>query len=147
VTTRRIWLTERETAGLVAFAKDAGVSVHGIVASSLLGAVRAGLPGDATLVAYTDGVTEAFNPDNEAYGIERLQAALQPQYDAREQCQRLIAQVHAFTNPAPQSDDITVLAIQLRRDASVPARLLTDFSPNDLSLQELTHADAIDDPA
>jgi sigma-B regulation protein RsbU (phosphoserine phosphatase) len=105
---------------------------------------RGRLPSGATLVAYTDGVTEAFNPDNEAYGIERLQAALQPQYDARAQCRLLIAQVHAFTHPAPQSDDITVLAIQLRRDASVPA---ADLSPYDLSLQELTHADAIDDPA
>ncbi|MEJ1097269.1 MULTISPECIES: SpoIIE family protein phosphatase [unclassified Pseudoxanthomonas] len=103
---------------------------------------RGTLPDGATLVAYTDGVTEAFNPDNEAYGAERLRAALQPHYSAREQCQRLIAQVHAFTNPAPQSDDITVLAIQLRRIAAVPAT-----PPYDLSPQELAHADAIDDPA
>jgi sigma-B regulation protein RsbU (phosphoserine phosphatase) len=103
---------------------------------------RGRLPSGATLVAYTDGVTEAFNQNNEAYGIERMQAALRPQYGAREQCQRLIAQVHAFTEPAPQSDDITVLAIQLRRDAAV-----SHHSPSDLPLQELAHADAIDDSA
>lgn len=108
---------------------------------------RGRLPHDATLVAYTDGVTEAFNQDDEAYGIERMRAALQPQYGAREQCQRLIEQVHAFTEPAPQSDDITVLAIQLRRDAVMPAGSPVIFSPNDLPLQELAHADAIDDPA
>ncbi|WP_089157677.1 phthiocerol/phthiodiolone dimycocerosyl transferase family protein [Micromonospora sp. NBS 11-29] len=44
MTSRRLRLTESETAGLLAFAKDAGVSVNGLVAAALLAAVRAGLP-------------------------------------------------------------------------------------------------------
>ncbi|MFX0579422.1 phthiocerol/phthiodiolone dimycocerosyl transferase family protein [Nocardia nepalensis] len=44
MTSRRLWLTEAETTGLLAFAKNAGVSVNGLVAAALLAAVRAGLP-------------------------------------------------------------------------------------------------------
>ncbi|MFI1197384.1 condensation domain-containing protein [Micromonospora sp. NPDC020750] len=44
MTSRRLRLTESETTGLLAFAKDAGVSVNGLVAAALLAAVRAGLP-------------------------------------------------------------------------------------------------------
>lgn len=71
----------------------------------------------ATLLAYTDGITEAFDPQQQAFGEERLAAALQPGLDAQAQCQRLIAQVHAFAQPAPQSDDLTVLALRLRPDS------------------------------
>ncbi|MCR6488757.1 condensation domain-containing protein [Amycolatopsis sp. OK19-0408] len=46
MTSRRLRLTEQETSGLLAFAKDAGVSVNGLVAAALLAAVRAGLPAD-----------------------------------------------------------------------------------------------------
>ncbi|MFF5077627.1 hypothetical protein ACFY36_11285 [Actinoplanes sp. NPDC000266] len=46
MTSRRLRLTEAETTGLLAFAKDAGVSVNGLVAAALLAAVRAGLPGE-----------------------------------------------------------------------------------------------------
>lgn len=74
-----------------------------------------------TLLAYTDGVTEAFNPANEAYGSERLLARVRPDHSAEDQCQRLIAEVHGFAYPAPQSDDITVLAIRLYQDHSVDA--------------------------
>ncbi|MEP6908770.1 MAG: SpoIIE family protein phosphatase, partial [Pseudoxanthomonas sp.] len=66
-----------------------------------------------TLMAYTDGVTEAFNPDNEAYGDERLLAVVRPGDSAQENCQHLVAEVHRFAGAAPQSDDITVLAIRL----------------------------------
>jgi sigma-B regulation protein RsbU (phosphoserine phosphatase) len=68
-------------------------------------------PGDS-LLAYTDGVSEAFDTDNQAYGNERILSAVGPEYSAHEQCARLIADVHRFAGAAPQSDDITVLAIR-----------------------------------
>ena len=43
MTSRRLRLTEPETAGLLAFAKSAKVSVHGLVGAALLAVVRAGL--------------------------------------------------------------------------------------------------------
>lgn len=98
------------------------------------------LPAGATLLAWTDGITEAFDSDDLAFGPERIPAALQPGATAREQCEGLIARVHAFTAPAPQSDDITVLAIRRRLD-STPA------SPEAPPTQENAHADATVHPA
>jgi len=98
------------------------------------------LPAGATLLAWTDGITEAFDIDNLAFGPERIPDALQPRATAREQCEALIARVHAFTDPAPQSDDITVLAIRRRLD-SAPT------SPEPPSTQENADADAPIHPA
>lgn len=68
-------------------------------------------PGD-TLLMYTDGVSEAFDVDNVAFGEARLMAMLAPGRDARAQCKALVDAVHAFAGAAPQSDDITVLALR-----------------------------------
>ena len=75
-------------------------------------------PGD-TLLAYTDGVTEAFDADNQAFGDQRLLTALRPGYSAQDNCRQLIAEVHRFAGSAPQSDDITVLAIRLCQQADI----------------------------
>jgi sigma-B regulation protein RsbU (phosphoserine phosphatase) len=71
-------------------------------------------PGDA-LFTYTDGITESFDADNQAYGIDRLLDALDPARDPKQQCDALVADVQAFAGGAPQSDDITVLAIRFER--------------------------------
>ncbi len=67
----------------------------------------------STLLLYTDGITEAFNPRNEAFGEARLaehlathaESAVEPLLDT------LFERVHAFADSAPQSDDITCLAV------------------------------------
>lgn len=97
----------------------------------------------ASLLAYTDGVTEAFDPDNEAYGSERLLAAVRAGDGAEENCLRLIADVHRFAGTAPQSDDITVLAIRL--DPSTGASTGAS-APTDIATQENLHADTTDRP-
>ncbi|KAF1694974.1 IcfG protein [Pseudoxanthomonas koreensis] len=74
------------------------------------------LPAGATLVGYTDGVTEAFDPDNRAYGSERLLRALAPGASAQAACRRLLDDVRRFAGAAPQSDDITILAISRQRE-------------------------------
>jgi sigma-B regulation protein RsbU (phosphoserine phosphatase) len=70
-------------------------------------------PGD-TLYLYTDGITEAFNPDNEAFSRQRLEAALR--HGAGESLDRLVqgtvAAVRDFVGNAAQSDDISCLAIR-----------------------------------
>lgn len=73
-----------------------------------------------TLLCYTDGITEAFDADNQAFGSERLQAALAPGLDAEAQCRRLVAAVRAFAGTAPQSDDIAVLAVRAGSRADLP---------------------------
>jgi len=70
-------------------------------------------PGD-TLLAYTDGITEAFDLQQQAFGTQRLLAALTPGGDPERICHDLVDAVHAFCAGAPQSDDITVLALCLR---------------------------------
>jgi sigma-B regulation protein RsbU (phosphoserine phosphatase) len=42
-------------------------------------------------------------------------AALDPARSARAQCEALVAAAHAYAGTAPQSDDITVLALRLDR--------------------------------
>ncbi|MFC3550461.1 SpoIIE family protein phosphatase [Lysobacter cavernae] len=68
-------------------------------------------PGDA-LVAYTDGISEALNCDQQAFGNERMLVALPAAADARGLCEALVAAAHEFADGATQSDDITVLALR-----------------------------------
>jgi sigma-B regulation protein RsbU (phosphoserine phosphatase) len=71
-------------------------------------------PGD-TLLAYTDGVTEAFTADDRPFGVERLLAVPLPADAPGAACGRLVDAVHAFVAGAPASDDITVLALRYDR--------------------------------
>jgi len=72
-------------------------------------------PGE-TLFLYTDGVTEAFNAGGEQYGEERLEQYLSSHTsDALEPLVKgAIAGVNDFSAEEPQSDDITLLAVQFR---------------------------------
>jgi phosphoserine phosphatase RsbU/P len=80
------------------------------------------LPGDK-LVAYTDGVTEAQNAAGEFFGRARLAAVALGQ--AAGSCDALRDAITdalaAFTESAPQSDDITYLVIEYAgAEASTP---------------------------
>jgi sigma-B regulation protein RsbU (phosphoserine phosphatase) len=66
-----------------------------------------------TLVAYTDGVTEAFNAAGEAFGLQGLVESLVSVADPQRTCLALLYAMHRFCVGAPQSDDITVLAMYL----------------------------------
>jgi sigma-B regulation protein RsbU (phosphoserine phosphatase) len=70
-------------------------------------------PGE-TLYLYTDGITEAFNPHNEAFARPRLETALRQ--NASQTLDRLVertvAAVRDFAGDAAQSDDIACLAIR-----------------------------------
>ena len=78
-------------------------------------------PGD-TFVLFSDGVSEAMNPEEDFYGEERLLAVLAASSGATaaETVSRVLADVRAFTAGAKQSDDITVLAAQYAPSLSVP---------------------------
>lgn len=69
-------------------------------------------PGEA-LLAYTDGITEAFDASNQAFGEERLHQAAAGEGDAAALCERVLSAVSGFASDVPQSDDITVLAISM----------------------------------
>jgi len=65
-------------------------------------------PGDS-LVIYTDGVTDALNPQGEEYGTTRLAEALlnADQSDASRLLDHLTSDLAAFTQDVPPFDDIT----------------------------------------
>ena len=69
-------------------------------------------PGDA-LALYTDGVTEAQDPQGDFFGQERLTRLIQEQAGrSAEEIQRAILEtVHSFVGGAPRSDDITLLIL------------------------------------
>nr|WP_320114942.1 SpoIIE family protein phosphatase [uncultured Desulfuromonas sp.] len=66
-----------------------------------------------TVQFYTDGVTEAFDPNNEEFGETRLQAILagQANRSAEELTAEIIAAVQTHAADAAQSDDITSLSL------------------------------------
>jgi serine phosphatase RsbU (regulator of sigma subunit) len=68
--------------------------------------------GDA-LVFYTDGVSEAFNPEDVCYGEERFlaDAGTFVGRSALASTVGLLQKVRAFAGSAPQSDDIAMLAL------------------------------------
>jgi sigma-B regulation protein RsbU (phosphoserine phosphatase) len=70
-------------------------------------------PGDAIL-AYTDGVGEAFDVNGGLFGVERLVQAIERSRDRepRATCDAVREAVRAFAGGAPQSDDITILALR-----------------------------------
>jgi sigma-B regulation protein RsbU (phosphoserine phosphatase) len=71
-------------------------------------------PGD-TLILYSDGVSEAFNPQEECYGNDRLLAGVRGLADesATAITASLLANVRAFANGAPQSDDVAILVVKV----------------------------------
>ena len=79
------------------------------------GSVELGI-GDQ-LFLYTDGVTEAFDPDGQEYGEPRLEQVLctlmaEPEHAPAQLAAGVLADVHAFERGAPQADDITCVALR-----------------------------------
>ena len=70
------------------------------------------------MLAFTDGVTEATDADKQIFGREQVMALLQePDASAAALVERISAAIRAHTTSAPQSDDITMLAVR-RLEAS-----------------------------
>lgn len=93
----------------------------GLMLGALSGTVfvteRLTLEPEATLFLYTDGVTEAKNPEDALYGEERMLKALQgaPRDDLAKMIHFISSDVAQHANGAPQSDDITMLAIKMAK--------------------------------
>jgi phosphoserine phosphatase RsbU/P len=77
-------------------------------------------PGD-TYVLSTDGVSEAFDPDGELFGEDRLLMHLQsaPIQSARETALGVLEAVRRHAAGANQSDDITVLSVRYDPSAAI----------------------------
>ena len=94
-------------------------------------------PGD-TLVLFTDGVTEAMDPDDQLFGVPRLKQVLTGQLECPlEQLQKCVLEaVENFTRGARQADDLTLLIVRYRAaataatsDTNVPASMSDSSAP------------------
>ncbi len=86
----------------------------GILGSHPYATAAARLVSGDGLLLYTDGVTEAFDREGREFSVERLEGLLAEGTALRagELVERSFAAVEAFANGAPQSDDITLMALR-----------------------------------
>jgi sigma-B regulation protein RsbU (phosphoserine phosphatase) len=91
--------------------------------------------GDA-LIFYTDGVSEAFNPQEECYGNERLlaDAGAASGQSAASLTTGLLQKVRAFAGSAPQSDDIAILVLKVQQEKTGATEGLASGTPFPLSV-------------
>ena len=71
------------------------------------------VPTGSMLFLYTDGLTEAMNAQREQFGRKRLADNLKSSLNCKNQIDEMTQAVHEFVNNAPQSDDLTMLAIKV----------------------------------
>jgi sigma-B regulation protein RsbU (phosphoserine phosphatase) len=74
------------------------------------------MPANAMLFLYTDGLTEAMNGQREQFGGQRLFDHLQSGIGSKDQIEQMTQAVHQYVGEAPQSDDLTMLAIRYIKD-------------------------------
>ncbi|MCX5785527.1 MAG: SpoIIE family protein phosphatase [Elusimicrobia bacterium] len=69
-----------------------------------------------TMFLYTDGVTEAMNPENALFSEKKLQAVLNTlkNESAENILRRIRVEIAAFAAGTPQSDDITMIVLKYR---------------------------------
>jgi sigma-B regulation protein RsbU (phosphoserine phosphatase) len=72
-------------------------------------------PGDV-LVAYTDGVTEAFNSNEEQFGDSRLReiVACSAHLSANELSEEIVARVRGWCGDTAQQDDLTLVVMKVK---------------------------------
>jgi sigma-B regulation protein RsbU (phosphoserine phosphatase) len=94
--------------------KSRGIAL-GVVPDVSIASATLDLRHGDILVLYTDGVTEAFNGINEAFGEERLKDFVLANRvkPARALLDALVAEIRRFAGGAAQSDDITLVVVKV----------------------------------
>ena len=74
-------------------------------------------PGEILLL-YSDGITEAFNPEGDQFGLERLKEVIEGCRDSssEEILSEVVSSIRKFSNGREQSDDITLIVIRRDRE-------------------------------
>lgn len=80
---------------------------------------------DDAIFLYTDGITEAENPNHELFGIERLKHTLSGRKAAQAHLDNVKRAVAGFVKEAPQSDDLTMLFFHYLNDSIQGSREIT----------------------
>ncbi len=95
------------------------------------------LQNGTTLFLYTDGLTEASNPSNKLFGLQRIIDAAQHcleegQTSPSALMEAMYQQVGLFVDGAQQSDDLTMLAIHYHRPEETIVLQETQLLTNDV---------------
>ncbi len=71
-------------------------------------------PDKGILIAYTDGVREAANPSGEAYGLDRLKAAVRAAHkqDSQAISTHILNDLATFQSAVPSVDDVSLLVVK-----------------------------------
>jgi len=88
----------------------------GLMPGTRYTAARLKLRAGDTLVLFSDGVTEAMDPDLNLYGVPRLREVLADLHEASlSHVQKTVLEsIETFTRGAAQADDITLLLLRYR---------------------------------
>jgi sigma-B regulation protein RsbU (phosphoserine phosphatase) len=91
----------------------------GLIPEANFTAATVNLQTSDTLILFSDGVTEAMDPEEQLFGVPRLRKVLSGQHNLPlEDLQKAILEsVQTFTRGASQTDDITVLLLRYRAAA------------------------------
>jgi sigma-B regulation protein RsbU (phosphoserine phosphatase) len=94
---------------------DAGGPVIGLIEDCFYQHGRATLERGDVLVAYTDGISEAMNENDDEWGEDRLKDAVRRNRGvaARELIDRIMKSADEFVAGAPQHDDMTAVVVRL----------------------------------
>ncbi len=88
--------------------------VFGVIPDATYNSHKISIDKDSGICLYTDGVSEAFNENEEQFGEKRLMSFLWKEMDNSSHtiCDRLLAKLTEYRGSASQSDDITVVIIK-----------------------------------
>ncbi|GAC1337019.1 MAG: SpoIIE family protein phosphatase [Isosphaeraceae bacterium] len=102
------------SAGSRLLASDPGLLGIGLVEPDSLASGTAKLEPGESLLIYTDGLTDAMNPEDVLFGEPRIRAVLEvdPQSDASTILDRIEAEVACHVHPGHAADDINLVLIQ-----------------------------------
>lgn len=97
---------------------ETGGSLLGVMAGMAYGQEAIDIPPGSTLAFVTDGVIDALDPQDEAFGSERLENFIRrnAHLSARDFCEELEKTVRQFQGTADQFDDLTVMALRALRN-------------------------------
>jgi phosphoserine phosphatase RsbU/P len=106
---------------------DSNAVALGILPDAPFPSLEISLAAGERLFLYTDGVTEAFNPQDEEYGEDRLIAFLAKSRDVGHEAliESLKESVLAFSAPARPRDDMTLMVVAREAEHVVPPPLPT----------------------
>jgi len=86
--------------------------VLGVFADAVFGVAEIDLPESSLLLSFTDGIVDALNAQQEAFGMRRLIPLLNANEPPAALLRRVQQEMRQFVGPDDSFDDITVLAVR-----------------------------------